>query len=58
MMKKGKSEELIKSELNQEKKQNVIFTKGLFNVNDSKLPVNFEVKKGIYRGKETLFSAS
>ncbi|MFP4846383.1 peptidylprolyl isomerase [Winogradskyella sp. PE311] len=47
MMKKGKSEELIKSELNQEKKQNVIFTKGLFNVNDSKLPVNFEVKKGL-----------
>ena len=47
MMRKGKSEEDINKALNTDAKQNVIFTKGAYNVNDSKLPVNFEVKKGV-----------
>ncbi|WP_296383212.1 peptidylprolyl isomerase [Winogradskyella sp.] len=47
MMKKGKSEEEITEALNTEDKQNVIFTKGIFNTNDSKLPTNFEMKEGV-----------
>ena len=47
MMKKGTSEEDIKKALNTEKKQNIIFTKGTYNADDNKLPVNFEVKQGV-----------
>ena len=47
MMKKGKSEEEMKKALNTDNKQNVIFTKGTFNLDDPKLPTNFESKKGI-----------
>lgn len=47
MMKKGKSDKEITNALNTPDKQNVIFTKGTFNINDSKLPTNFGIKKGI-----------
>ncbi|MDP5082320.1 MAG: peptidylprolyl isomerase [Winogradskyella sp.] len=47
MMKKGKSEDEISKALNSENKQNVIFTKGIFDTSDSKLPTNFEIKKGV-----------
>jgi len=47
LMKKQKSEEEIKSTLNTEKENNIIFTKGVFNINDSKLPKDFEIKEGI-----------
>ncbi len=47
MMKSGKSEEEITTALNTEDKQNVIFTKGTFDTADSKLPTNFEIKKGV-----------
>ncbi len=47
MMKKGKSEEEITKALNTGEKQNVIFTKGTFNVDDSKLPANFVLKEGV-----------
>lgn len=47
MMKKGKSEVEIKEALNTTDKQRVIFTKGTYNTDDSVLPSNFKVKKGI-----------
>lgn len=47
MLKKGKSEEHINSELNTDNNQNVIFTKGIFNTNDNKLPKGFVVKEGV-----------
>ena len=47
LMKKQKSEEEIKRTLNTEKENNIIFTKGVFNINDSKLPKDFEIKEGI-----------
>jgi peptidyl-prolyl cis-trans isomerase SurA len=47
MMKKGTSEEEISAALNTDKEQNVIFTKGTFNLDDTKLPTNFETKKGV-----------
>jgi len=47
LMKKQKSEEEIKSTLNTEKENNIIFTKGVFNINDSKLPKDIEIKEGI-----------
>ncbi|WP_339756207.1 peptidylprolyl isomerase [uncultured Winogradskyella sp.] len=47
MIKKGKSKEEISEALNTEGKQNVIYTKGTFNTRDSKLPNNFQVKKGV-----------
>jgi len=47
MIKKGKSEEEIIKALNTDAKQNVIFTKGTFNTNDSKLPTDFVSKKGV-----------
>ena len=46
-MKRGKSEDEINKTFNTDEKQNVIFTKGVFNTTDSKLPKNFEVKKGV-----------
>ena len=47
MMKKGKSEDEINTALNTDTKQNVIFTKGTYNTDDSKLPTNFVSNKGI-----------
>lgn len=47
MMKRGTSEEEISVALNTDKKQNVIFTKGTFNLDDTKLPTNFDTKKGV-----------
>lgn len=47
LMKKGKSEDDIKTELNTSDKQNVIFTKGTYNINDPVLPSNFVAKKGV-----------
>ncbi|WP_299123301.1 peptidylprolyl isomerase [uncultured Winogradskyella sp.] len=47
LMKKGKTEEEIKKVLNTNDKQNVIFTKGTYNTNDSKLPTNFKTKDGV-----------
>jgi peptidyl-prolyl cis-trans isomerase SurA len=47
MMKKGKSEDDITKALNTKEKQNVIFTKGTFNITDAKLPTNFEKTKGV-----------
>jgi len=47
LMKKQKSEEEIKSTLNTEKENNIIFTKEVFNINDNKLPKDFEIEEGI-----------
>lgn len=47
LMKRGKSEDEIKEALNTEDKQNVIFTKGIYNTDDSILPSNFKAKKGV-----------
>jgi len=47
LMKKETSEEAISESLNTEDKQNVIFTKGIFNLGDSKLPNNLELKLGV-----------
>jgi peptidyl-prolyl cis-trans isomerase SurA len=47
MMKRDKPEEENTIALNTEDKQNVIFTKGTFDTGDSKLPPDFEIKKGI-----------
>ncbi|WP_179018949.1 peptidylprolyl isomerase [Winogradskyella forsetii] len=47
LMKKGKSEEDIKEALNTSDEQNVIFTKGIYKVDNPILPSNFEAKKGI-----------
>lgn len=47
MMKKQNSEDEIQNALNTEKENNIIFTKGIFNTKDSRLPENFEIKEGI-----------
>jgi len=47
MMKKGASEEEIVAVFNSETEKNVIFTKGIFDLNDSKLPSDLTLKKGI-----------
>ncbi|WP_179339433.1 peptidylprolyl isomerase [Winogradskyella ludwigii] len=47
MMKKGKSEAEIEAKLNKNDEQNVIFTKGIYKVDDPTLPSNFQAKKGI-----------
>ena len=47
MMKKGASEEEIVAVFNSETEKNVIFTKGVFDLNDSKLPSDLTLKKGI-----------
>lgn len=52
MMKKDKSEEDIKNELNTSDKQNVIFTKGIYKSNDPILPLNFVLKKGVSKAYE------
>ena len=46
-MKKETSEDVISAALNTADKQNVIFTKGIFDLEDSKLPNNPEVKLGV-----------
>ena len=47
MMKKGASEEEMVTVFNSETEKNVIFTKGIFDLNDSKLPSDLTLKKGI-----------
>jgi peptidyl-prolyl cis-trans isomerase SurA len=47
MMKRKKSQEDIEKAFNTDAEKNVIFTKGTYNVADSKLPSNFEMKKGV-----------
>ena len=47
LMKKGKSEDEIKEALNKGDEENVIFTKGIYSINDPILPSNFEAKKGL-----------
>lgn len=47
MMKRKKSEDEIEKSLNTESKKNIIFTNATYAVDDSKLPSNFKVKKGI-----------
>ena len=47
MMKKGESEEDIKTALNTTDKQNVIFTKGTYNIDNPILPSNFVAEKGV-----------
>lgn len=49
MMKSSKAEEAINGALNTDAKQNIIFTNGIFNTDDIKLPLNFEVKEGVSR---------
>jgi len=47
LIKKKKSEDKIKAALNTKGKQNVIFTKGTYNTDNNKLPVDFEAKEGV-----------
>ena len=47
LMKRGKSQEEIENALNNDKEQNVIFTKGVYNTNDNRLPSDFNAKKGV-----------
>lgn len=47
MMKRNKSQEEIETALNTDAKKNVIFTKGVYNATDDKLPNDFEMKNGI-----------
>ena len=47
MMKNGKSKEAIEAELNSEAKKNVIFTSGVFDLKDNKLPSSLRFEKGI-----------
>ena len=49
MMKAGLSEADIKDKLNSNKESNVLFTKGIFNTTDSKLPPDLKIEKGIYK---------
>jgi peptidyl-prolyl cis-trans isomerase SurA len=47
MMKKGKSEEEIKKALDTDRQKNIIFTKGIFNTNDPRLPANLKIEQGV-----------
>lgn len=47
MMKKGKSEEEIKKALDTDSQKNIIFTKGVFNTNNPKLPANLKIEQGV-----------
>ncbi len=47
MMKKGKSEEDIRKALDTQGKKNIIFTKGIFNTNDPKLPETLKIEEGV-----------
>ncbi|WP_400077856.1 peptidylprolyl isomerase [Winogradskyella sp. R77965] len=47
LMRKGKTEEEINKALNTDDKQNVIFTKAIYNTDDKKLPTNFKAKEGV-----------
>ncbi|MEO1031610.1 MAG: peptidylprolyl isomerase [Bacteroidota bacterium] len=46
-MKKGKSQDAIEAALNTDSKKNVIFTKGIFDLKDGKLPQDLSFKKGM-----------
>lgn len=47
LFKRDTAKESIDSALNSEGKQNVIFTSGIFNVEDDRLPSGLDIKKGI-----------
>ncbi len=47
MMKKGKTKEEIEAALNTDSENNVIFTKGIFSVDDGKLPSDLSFQKGL-----------
>ncbi|WP_232817844.1 peptidylprolyl isomerase [Winogradskyella tangerina] len=47
MMQNGKAKEEIEAELNSEAKKNIIFTSGVFDLNDNKLPTSLRFEKGI-----------
>ncbi|WP_299527001.1 peptidylprolyl isomerase [Winogradskyella sp.] len=47
MMRKGKSEEEIVTAFNTDSKKNIIFTKGVFDLNDDKLPSGLSFQKGV-----------
>ena len=47
MMKNGKSEEDIKAKLNTDSEKHIIFTKGVYDLSDSRLPNDFEAKEGL-----------
>lgn len=47
MMKDGKSESEINTEINRGKQQNVLFTKGIYDLSDNKLPNDFMAKEGV-----------
>ena len=47
MMKKDKSEEDIRKALDTQGKKNIIFTKGIFNTNDPKLPETLKIEEGV-----------
>lgn len=47
MMKKGKSEDEINEVLNTTDKQNVIFTKGIYSIDNPILPSSFKAKEGV-----------
>ena len=47
LIKEGKTEDEIKEALNSDDKQNVIFTTGVFEVTNSKLPENMELVSGV-----------
>jgi peptidyl-prolyl cis-trans isomerase SurA len=47
MMEKRKSEDEISKALNTNEIQNIIFTKGIYTINDSKLPADLKLEEGI-----------
>ncbi len=47
MMKNDKSEEDIKAKLNTDSEKHIIFTKGVYDLSDSRLPIDFEAKEGL-----------
>ncbi len=46
-MKRGKSQDAIEAALNTDSEKNVIFTKGIFDLKDGKLPQDLSFKKGM-----------
>ncbi|NNE33287.1 MAG: peptidylprolyl isomerase [Winogradskyella sp.] len=47
LLKKGHSQESISSELNDNDQQNVIFTSGVFNIEDERLPNDLVIEEGV-----------
>lgn len=47
MLNRGMSEEAIKTQLNSDTQNNVIFTSGIFELGNSIVPENFKAKKGV-----------